>query len=127
MTSALLNADTPSLLNHEIDDLLLHMRGLAVVRDILSSRGASSAEIIGSHPRARVRPLAADRADQRLVVAPELPSARTLRCVRSRRHQAFFGAFADLQASCTAVARRSTPKSLRRCDSSAARATRTPT
>ena len=45
MTSALLNADTPSLLNREIDDLLLHMRGLAVVRDILSSRGASSAEI----------------------------------------------------------------------------------
>ena len=45
MTTALLNADTPSLLNREIDDLLLHMRGLAVVRDILSSRGASSAEI----------------------------------------------------------------------------------
>ena len=45
MTSATLNADTPSLLNHEIDDLLLHMRGLAVVRDILSSRGATSAEI----------------------------------------------------------------------------------
>ena len=43
MTSAMLNADTPSLLNHEIDDLLLHMRGLAVVRDILSGRGASSA------------------------------------------------------------------------------------
>ena len=46
MTTALLNADTPSLLNREIDDLLLHMRGLAVVRDILSSRGASSAEIM---------------------------------------------------------------------------------
>ena len=45
MTSAMLNADTPALLNREIDDLLLHMRGLAVVRDILSSRGASSAEI----------------------------------------------------------------------------------
>jgi len=45
MTTALLNADTPSLLNREIDDLLLHMRGLAVVRDLLSSRGASSAEI----------------------------------------------------------------------------------
>ena len=45
MTSATLNADTPSLLNREIDDLLLHMRGLAVVRDLLSSRGASSAEI----------------------------------------------------------------------------------
>jgi hypothetical protein len=46
MTSALLNADTPALLDREIDDLLLHMRGLAVVRDILSSRGASSAEIM---------------------------------------------------------------------------------
>jgi len=46
MTSAMLNADTPALLNREIDDLLLHMRGLAVVRDILSSRGASSAEIM---------------------------------------------------------------------------------
>ena len=50
MTSAMLNADTPSLLNREIDDLLLHMRGLAVVRDILSSRGASSAEIM-AHTR----------------------------------------------------------------------------
>ena len=50
MTSAMLNADTPALLNREIDDLLLHMRGLAVVRDILSSRGASSAEI-SAHTR----------------------------------------------------------------------------
>ena len=50
MTTALLNADTPSLLNREIDDLLLHMRGLAVVRDLLSSRGASSAEIM-AHTR----------------------------------------------------------------------------
>jgi len=50
MTTALLNTDTPSLLNREIDDLLLHMRGLAVVRDILSSRGASSAEIM-AHTR----------------------------------------------------------------------------
>ena len=46
MTSAMLDADTPALLNREIDDLLLHMRGLAVVRDILSNRGASSAEIM---------------------------------------------------------------------------------
>ena len=50
MTSAMLNADTPALLNREIDDLLLQMRGLAVVRDILSSRGASSAEI-SAHTR----------------------------------------------------------------------------
>jgi hypothetical protein len=45
MTSAVHNADTPTLLNREIDDLLLQARGLAVVRDILSSRGATSAEI----------------------------------------------------------------------------------
>jgi hypothetical protein len=50
MNSAMLNADTPALLNREIDDLLLQMRGLAVVRDILSSRGASSAEIM-AHTR----------------------------------------------------------------------------
>jgi hypothetical protein len=50
MTSAVLHADTPAVLNHEIDDLLLHMRGLAVVRDILSDRGASSAEI-AAHTR----------------------------------------------------------------------------
>ena len=51
MTSAaVLNADTPALLNREIDDLLLQMRGLAVVRDILSNRGASSAEIM-AHTR----------------------------------------------------------------------------
>ena len=50
MTSAMLNADTPALLNREIDDLLLQMRGLAVVRDILSSRGASSAGIM-AHTR----------------------------------------------------------------------------
>jgi hypothetical protein len=50
MTTAMFPADTPSLLNREIDDLLLHMRGLAVVRDLLSSRGASSAEII-AHTR----------------------------------------------------------------------------
>jgi hypothetical protein len=45
MTSAVLHADTPALLDRQIDDLLLHMRGLAVVRDILSGRGASDAEI----------------------------------------------------------------------------------
>jgi hypothetical protein len=50
MTTAMFSADTPSLLNREIDDLLLHMRGLAVVRDLLSSRGASSAEIM-AHTR----------------------------------------------------------------------------
>ena len=78
MTSAMLNADTPALLNREIDDLLLHMRGLAVVRDILSSRGASSAEIMAHTQRARVGPLAADRADQRHL--DPLDSRRPARC-----------------------------------------------
>ena len=50
MTSAVLHGDTPALLDREIDDLLLHMRGLAVVRDILSGRGASDAEI-AAHSR----------------------------------------------------------------------------
>jgi len=45
MTSMLISADTPALLDREIDDLLLQMRGLAVVRDLLAARGASSAEV----------------------------------------------------------------------------------
>jgi len=35
----------PSILNHEIDDLLLQARGLVLVRDLLARRGASSAEL----------------------------------------------------------------------------------
>ena len=50
MTSAVLHADTPALLDREIDDLLLHMRGLAVVRDLLTERGATDAEI-SAHSR----------------------------------------------------------------------------
>jgi hypothetical protein len=34
-----------SLLNHEIDDLLLQARGLVLVRDLLASRGASASEL----------------------------------------------------------------------------------
>jgi hypothetical protein len=30
---------------HEIDDLLLHIRGLVLVREILKQRGASEAEL----------------------------------------------------------------------------------
>jgi hypothetical protein len=33
------------LLDREIDDLLLHIRGLVLVRGILTARGASRAEI----------------------------------------------------------------------------------
>ena len=35
----------PSLLSREIDDLLLHVRGLVLVRALLAARGASSAEL----------------------------------------------------------------------------------
>jgi hypothetical protein len=45
MTSAVLQSDTRALLDRQINDLLLHMRGLAVVRDLLAQRGASDAEI----------------------------------------------------------------------------------
>jgi hypothetical protein len=36
---------TDALLDREIDDLLLHVRGLVLVRDLLARRGASSAEL----------------------------------------------------------------------------------
>jgi hypothetical protein len=39
------HTDDATLLAPEIDDLLLHVRGLALVRDLLAERGASSAEI----------------------------------------------------------------------------------
>jgi len=45
MTTAVLQSDTRALLNREINDLVLRMRGLAVVRDLLAQRGASHAEI----------------------------------------------------------------------------------
>jgi hypothetical protein len=43
-------ADTPALLDHQIDDLLLQARGLEVVRDLLSMKGASSDEV-AAHSR----------------------------------------------------------------------------
>jgi hypothetical protein len=33
------------VLNHEIDDLLLQLRGLVMVRDLLVERGATPAEV----------------------------------------------------------------------------------
>jgi hypothetical protein len=35
----------PSILNHEIDNLLLQARGLVLVRDLLARRGASDSEL----------------------------------------------------------------------------------
>jgi hypothetical protein len=40
----------PALLDREIDDLLLDVRGLALVLEILAARGASSSEI-AAHTR----------------------------------------------------------------------------
>ena len=45
--------DTKVLLDREVDDLLLDVRGLALVRDLLRERGATSEEI-DSHERALV-------------------------------------------------------------------------
>ena len=44
-------ADSPALLNRQIDDLLLHARGLELVRDLLSRKGASRDEV-AAHSRA---------------------------------------------------------------------------
>jgi hypothetical protein len=60
MTAVALAPDTQALLDREIDDLLLDARGLALVRDLLEERGASSGEI-ASHVHAL------DRARARLV------------------------------------------------------------
>jgi hypothetical protein len=38
-------ADTPALLDRQIDDLLLRARGLAVVRELLTRKGASRDEV----------------------------------------------------------------------------------
>jgi hypothetical protein len=40
-----LGADSASLLDHAIDDALLQLRGLALVRDLLAERGATADEI----------------------------------------------------------------------------------
>jgi len=50
------HVDGEQLLAHEIDDLLLHARGLVLVRDLLAERGASRTEIDAhSDELARVR------------------------------------------------------------------------
>ena len=46
--------DTKALLDREVDDLLLDVRGLALVRDLLRERGATRDEI-DSHERALTR------------------------------------------------------------------------
>ena len=43
--TALHYTDEATLLDNEIDDLLLHARGLVMVRDLLEARGASQHEI----------------------------------------------------------------------------------
>jgi hypothetical protein len=49
-----MTSDTRVLLDREIDDLLLDIRGFALVRDMLVARGATDAEIT-SHSRALAR------------------------------------------------------------------------
>jgi hypothetical protein len=53
----LLDREAVALLDREIDDLLLRTRGLALVRDLLIARGASSEEVA-----AHTRELERDRA-----------------------------------------------------------------
>lgn len=45
MEALQLRPASSALLAHDIDDLLLEVRGLALVRDLLAERGASSAEV----------------------------------------------------------------------------------
>ena len=54
MAALELHSESTTLLAHDIDDLLLEVRGLALVRDLLAERGASSAEIT-EHTRALER------------------------------------------------------------------------
>ena len=49
-----MNSDTKTLLDRQIDDLLLDIRGFALVRDMLVARGATREEI-DSHSRALAR------------------------------------------------------------------------
>jgi hypothetical protein len=37
--------DGIAVLDHQVDDLLLHARGLVLVREVLAQRGASRAEL----------------------------------------------------------------------------------
>jgi hypothetical protein len=54
MEALQLQPESSALLGREIDDLLLEVRGLALVRDLLAERGASGAEIV-AHTRALER------------------------------------------------------------------------
>jgi len=49
-----MTSETKALLDRQIDDLLLDIRGLALVRDLLVKRGATVEEIT-SHSRALAR------------------------------------------------------------------------
>jgi hypothetical protein len=51
MEALQLQPESSALLGREIDDLLLEVRGLALVRDLLTERGASDTEI-AAHSRA---------------------------------------------------------------------------
>jgi hypothetical protein len=53
--------DREPLLGHEVDDLLLHLRGLVLVQGLLADRGATCAEIDAHAQEAdRVRARLAD-------------------------------------------------------------------
>jgi hypothetical protein len=54
MEALQLHPESSALLAHDIDDLLLEARGLALVRDLLAERGASDTEI-AAHSRALER------------------------------------------------------------------------
>ena len=41
----LCEVDGAAVLNHQVDDLLLHARGLVLVREVLARRDASHAEL----------------------------------------------------------------------------------
>jgi hypothetical protein len=45
MTNSTFEASGSSLLSRDIDDLLLHLRGLVLVRDLLAERGATRSEL----------------------------------------------------------------------------------
>jgi hypothetical protein len=54
MESLQLQPESSALLGRVIDDMLLEVRGLALVRDLLAERGASDTEI-AAHTRALER------------------------------------------------------------------------
>ena len=63
MEALQLQPESSALLGHEIDDLLLEVRGLALVRDLLAERGASDSRGRRAHAGARARAGAARGAD----------------------------------------------------------------